>query len=149
MDLEAVAEGLATAASAIEGLRCFPYTPDSFAAPAFYVGEITQTYDESFGRGMDSLTVICRVMVERTNERAAQKALNGYLSGSGPNSIKAALEAASGAPGESALPSDLAPDGCCDDFHVQRVAGHRLYTVGTTTYLGAEYTVLVIGPGES
>jgi len=147
VDLAAVAQGLSDAADTIAGLNCTPYTPLAVVVPAFYVGEMTVDFDQAMGRGMDALSVTCRLMVQFSDEKSAQRDLNAYLSGSGTRSIKAALEAARGAPGESALPSALAPDGCCDDFQVKRIAGHRLYIIGTTDYLGAEFTVSVIGPG--
>jgi hypothetical protein len=149
MDLDAVALGLATAAADIVGLTCYEYTPESVTVPAFYVGEITTDFDETMARGMDRLTVVCRLVVQYSDPKSAQRELNAYMSGSGVKSVKAALNAARGAPGDSALPSTLAANGCCDDAVLTRIAGHRLYTIGTAVYLGAEFTITVIGPGES
>lgn len=119
------------------------YVPDSVAAPCFFVAEVEVTYDRAMGRGMDELMFTCRALVGRTDDRTSQKILDGLLSGSGPASLKAAIEAARGAPGEAAL------GGLADDMHLERVQGYRWYEHEGTTYVGAELMIKVIGPGDS
>lgn len=119
------------------------YVPDSVAAPCFFVAEVEVTYDRSMGRGMDELMFTCRALVGRTDDRTSQKILDGLLSGSGPASLKAAIEAARGAPGEAAL------GGLADDMHLERVQGYRWYEHEGTTYVGAELMIKVIGPGDT
>ncbi|MEU9888670.1 hypothetical protein [Sphaerisporangium sp. NPDC051011] len=126
---------------AIPALSCFGYVPDSVPEPCFYAGEVEIDFDQTFGRGMDELLITCRLLVSRADDRAGQAALDSYLSGSGPDSVKAALVAARGAPGQPAL------GGLCDDLHLQRVQGYRLYQVGDRQYYGAELIVRVIGSG--
>lgn len=142
MDLEAVCTGLADAATAIDGLTCLDYVPDSVTTPCFYTGEVEVDYDKAFARGLDIVTVTCRLLVSRADDRSGQAELKQFMAGSGPRSVKEALEAARGAPGEAAL------GGACDDLHVQRMQGHRQYTVGDTAYYGAEWVVRVIGSGD-
>lgn len=132
MDYTAVRQGLSSAAEVIEGLNCRPNMPDSIPAPCFYVGEVTIDYDRDFG-GLDAATFVCRLLVGRADDAAAQQALDQYLKRAGSTSVKAALEV------EPTL------GGACDDLIVKRVDGHRLYTVGTTTYLGAQFNTFVIG----
>jgi hypothetical protein len=148
VDLNAVAAGLAAAVDAIDGVTTYSYTPDAVTVPAFYVGEITTDFDAAMNRGLDELSIVCRMVVEKADMESAQHNLNRYMAGSGALSVKAALEAARGAPGDLALPSADAPDGSCDDLRVRRISGHRLYTVGTTVYLGCEFIVQIIGSGE-
>lgn len=119
------------------------YVPDSVAAPCFFVAEVEIEYDKAMGRGTDELLFTCRALVGRTDDRTAQKTLDGLLSGNGPASLKAAIEAARGAPGEMAL------DGLADDLHLQRVQGYRWYEHEGTTYVGAELTIKVIGDGNT
>lgn len=118
------------------------YVPDSVAAPCFFVAEVEVTYDRAMGRKLDELMFTCRALIGRTDDRTSQKILDALLSGSGPASLKAALEAARGAPGEMAL------GGLADDMHVQRVQGYRWYEHEGTTYIGAELMIKVIGPGD-
>ncbi len=136
MDIALVRSGLADNATAIEGLRTFAYIPDSAVPPVFFVGEVEITFDRTFGRGMDELQIRCRVLVSAADDRSGQAALDGYLTGSGELSIKAALEA------ERTL------DGACDDLHVMRVIGYGKYDLGDLAYLGAEFVVRVIGEGS-
>lgn len=147
MDVSAVREGIAAAARAvvlpagIGKLTCTGYTPDAVIEPHFFAGEVAVTYDKTFGRGLDELEVTCRVLVGRQDDRACQRTLDAMLSGSGPASLKAAIEAARGAPGQLAL------GGAADDLHVMRVQGYRWYEHMGTEYVGAELMVKVLGKG--
>ncbi|MFD8531528.1 hypothetical protein ACFV0L_29320 [Streptosporangium canum] len=143
MDVGDIRVGLAGAVrDRIPSLNCFGYVPDSVPEPCFYAGEVDITFDRTFGRGLDEIEVTCRLLVSRADDRAGQAALDRYLAGSGPRSIKAALVAARGAPGEHAL------GGLCDDLHLMRVQAYRMYQVGEHHYYGAELIVRVIGSGK-
>lgn len=135
MDISLVRERLASAADTITGLTCTGFVPDSVSEPHFYTAETDVTYDRTFGGDMD-LQVTCRVLVSRSDDRASQKLLDGYLKGSGAVSLKAALE------------DDPTLAGACDDLHVVRVQGYRWYEHGTSQYVGAELIVRVIGDGS-
>jgi hypothetical protein len=149
VQISAIRDAIATAASAvvlpdgIEKLTSTGYVPDAITAPHFFVAEYEQIYDRAMGRGMDELTFTCRVLVARADDRAAQRILDGMLSGSGTASLKVAIEAARGAPGEFAL------GGLAHDLRVERVQGYRWYEHTGATYVGAELTVKVIGSGSS
>lgn len=119
------------------------YVPDSIAAPAFFVAEVEVNYDRAMARKLDELLFTCRVLVGRSDDRTSQKILDSLLSGSGTASLKAAIEATRGAPGEAAL------GGLAHDLHVQRVQGYRWYEHEGTTYVGAELIIKVIGPGDT
>ncbi|MGW4476805.1 hypothetical protein ACWENQ_44740 [Nonomuraea sp. NPDC004354] len=142
MDIGLIREGLAAAVKAgIPSLNCFGYCPDSVPEPTFYAGEVEIDFDRAYGRGMDEARVTCRLLVSRADDRSGQAALDRYLAGSGPLSVKAAIEAARGAPGELAL------GGLCDDLHLTRVQGYRMYQVGEVQFYGAEMILRVIGEG--
>lgn len=126
---------------AIPALNSFGYVPDAVPEPCFYAGEVEVDFDRAFGRGLDEARITCRLLVSRADDRAGQEALDRYLAGSGADSVKAAIEAARGAPGLPAL------GGLADDLHVQRVQAYRLYQVGEVQYFGAELIVRVIGGG--
>lgn len=135
MDISLVRQRIAAAASAIAGLTCTGFVPDSVSEPHFFTAETDVTYDRTFGGDMD-LEVTCRVLVGRADDEASQKLLDGYLRGSGPASLKAAIE------------SDPTLGGACDDVQVMRVQGYRWYEHGTNQYVGAELVVRVIGDGS-
>ncbi|MGQ4358866.1 hypothetical protein [Streptomyces sp. SAS_272] len=148
MQISAVREAIADAARAVvlpEGigkLTCTGYVPDAATAPHFFVAEYEQDFDKAMARGLDELTFTSRVLVGRADDMAAQRILDGMLAGSGPASLKAAIEAARGAPGEYAL------GGLAHDLHVMRVQGYRWYEHAGSTYVGAELMIKVIGEGN-
>jgi len=72
--------------------RTFAYPPDVIHPPAAVVGYPEIVYDSTYGRGMDRLEVPVVVMVGKVSDRASRDALEGYLAGAGPTSIKAAVE---------------------------------------------------------
>ncbi|MGW6142169.1 hypothetical protein [Streptomyces sp. NPDC055140] len=142
---EAIAAAAKTVAlpAGIAKLKTYGYVPDAVSAPCFFVAEVDITYDKTFGRGTDQLDFTCRVLISATNDRASQRILDSLLSGSGPASLKQAIEAARGAAGEYAL------GGLADDLHIQRVQGYRWYEHAGAEYVGAELVIKVIGNGSS
>jgi hypothetical protein len=142
VNISALRQAIADAVDAgVPALTCFGYVPDSVPEPCFYAGEVEIDPHNSFG-GDDAVTVRCRVLVSRSDDKSGQAALDGYLSRTGTSSIRAALEAARGAPGQSAL------GGLCDDLVVRAITGYRLYLVGENTYYGAEFVVQAFGEGD-
>ncbi|UUV29139.1 hypothetical protein NQK81_30755 [Amycolatopsis roodepoortensis] len=136
MDIAAVKAAAAAAVDTIEGLRCFPFVPDAISPPAFFVAEVEVEYDTTFGRGMDTVYLTCRLLVSHATDRTGQEQLDGYLRGAGPLSVKQALEA------------DPSLGGVCDAVRVQRVSGYGLYEHSNSHYYGAEWRVLIIGRGN-
>ena len=68
--------------------------------PAAYVSYPDSiTFDETYGRGSDSMALQVVVIVGKTVARATRTALAAYCAGSGDNSVKEAIE---GTPYESA-----------------------------------------------
>ncbi|MFD4662457.1 hypothetical protein [Streptomyces halstedii] len=147
MEASAIRNAIADAARAVtlpEGigkLTCTGYVPDAVVAPHFFCGEYTVDYDKAMGRGLDVVELTCRVLVGRADDRASQRTLDSLLAGSGPASLKAAIEAARGAPGEYAL------GGLAHDLHVMRMQGYRWYEHAGTDYVGAELIIKIIGEG--
>jgi len=136
VDLNAVAAGLAANVRAVPGLTALDHVPDSLPEPVFMVGEIDIEFDQTFGRGSDTLTITCRVMVARSDDQGGQQKLREFMAGGGVTSVKRAIEA------------DRQLGGACDDLRVVRATGNRLFVVGETRYYGVEFTVMVIGDGS-
>lgn len=147
MDITAVRQALAKAAESlilpvgVGSLTTTWYLPDGITEPHFFIAEYDQEFDKTFGRGLDEIEFTARLLIGRADEAAAQEVLDAILSGGGPASLKTALEAARGEPGEMAL------GGLADDFHVVRTRGNRWYEHNGTNYVGAEIIIRVIGPG--
>lgn len=148
MQMSAVRAAVADAARAVvlpsgtAKLTCTGYVPDAVTAPHFFVGEYSVTFDRAMRRALDEAELTCRVLVGRADDKAAQEQLDAMLSGAGPASLKAAIEAARGAPGEYAL------GGLAHDLQVTRIQGYRWYEHQGTQYVGAELIVKVIGDGS-
>lgn len=149
MQISAVRDAIADAArvvvlpTGIGKLTCSGFVPDAVVAPCFFVGEVDITFDKTMGRGTDELMFTCRVLAGRADDRSAQQVLDALLSGAGEASLKQAIEAARGAPGELAL------GGLADDLHLERVQGYRWYEHAGSSYVGAELAIKVIGDGRT
>lgn len=131
MDVQAIQQGLANAADNITGLMAFPSLPDSIEPPVFAPIELEIEYHQSFG-GLTQILFTCGVYVSRGDSTTGRAALVGYLAPSGSGSILAALEA------------DKTLGGAAGTLVVERVRGaYRLYTIGGTDYLGANFDVRV------
>lgn len=149
MQISQVRDAIADAArvvvlpDGIGKLTCTGFVPDAIVAPCFFVGEVEITYDKTMGRGTDELLITCRVLAGRADDQSAQRILDAMLSGAGPASLKQAIEAARGAPGELAL------GGLADDLHLERVQGYRWYEHAGASYVGAELMLKVIGDGRT
>lgn len=126
----------------IPELDCFAFVPDDPPFPCFYAGEVTIEPNQSFG-GYDQAEIVCRVLVSASDDADGQARLDQYLSRSGQYSIRAALLAARGAPGELAL------GGAADDLLIVRIDGYRMIpTPNQELAYGAQITVRVIGSDE-
>ncbi|MFJ3170637.1 hypothetical protein ACIPJK_07605 [Streptomyces roseus] len=124
-------------------LTCSGHTPDSVIAPHFFAGEYSVEFDKAMNRSLDEAELTCRVLVGRNDDTTAQRILDALLSGSGPASLKAAIQAANGAPGVPAL------GGLVEALHLTRVQGYRWYEHQGTQYVGAELIIRIFGDGRS
>lgn len=133
--ISGIRDGLAVRLATITGLRTTSYEPDKIAVPAAVVGDVEVTFDRAMGRGLDEIKVTVRLYASRAADRSGQKALDAYLTGSGPSSVKAAIEA------------DRTLGGACSDLRVTGVDGYGVYEVAGTAYYGAEFAVTVYAQG--
>jgi hypothetical protein len=137
MNIGQIRERLASSVSAVTpSLNFYGYTPDKVAPPCFYSGEVDLAYagdPRLTFNGEPVVEAVCMLLVSKADDRAGQALLDGYLATTGTSSIKAAVE------------SDKTLAGACKTLHVHHVDGYRLYTVGTDTYYGARFRVIVLG----
>lgn len=146
MDIALVLERLVAAASTAVStpalaMTKYDYVPDDIEPPCIYPDGVKIEFDKTMVRGTDKLIVRLRLLCARTDDRAGQHMLYGYLAGSGASSVKAAIEAARGLPGVGALGE------ACDDLHVTEVGEARWYELAGEKYVGADFVVEIYGDG--
>jgi hypothetical protein len=124
--------GIAANIATVAGLRTSATVPDSINPPIAVVMPSTITYDTAFARsGGDEYEFLVMVIVGRVDERSAQNNLDGYCSGTGSTSIKAAIE------------RDKTLGGKAFSLRVTSLRNYTQLTVGDITYLSAEFVVQV------
>jgi len=133
MDVNAIFQGLATAAATIPGLRTYATPPDSVNPPVFTTVAMDLAYHQTFGTtGMSAIHITCGVYTSAGDTDAGRKLLIGYLSATGAQSILAALEA------------DKTLGGACSTLVVDSVHdAFRLYDINGVQFLGAEFDLRV------
>lgn len=134
-DVQAIADGLATRLATIAGMRTSSHVADAVSVPHASIALESIEFDRAMGRGLDELTFTVRVYTSRASDRAGQKALYGYLVGSGAKSVKAAIE------------GDRTLGGAASDCRVSDVQNVGVYEAGGTDYFGADFTVTVYATG--
>jgi hypothetical protein len=123
--------GIATNLATITGLRTAAEIPDNPNPPIAIVSLDSVNYDRAYAKGLVEYNFTVTVIVGRSAERIAQRALDTYIS-TGANSIKNAIE----------LDKSLG-----DKAYDCRVAS--LNSIGSiqlndNTYLAADFTVTVL-----
>lgn len=87
-----IAAALQTALATIDGLRVVEYIPDSLNPPMATVAIDGVRYHTAFGVGNPLYTFVVSLVVARSSDRIAQRRLGDYLSPTGAQSIRAAIE---------------------------------------------------------
>jgi hypothetical protein len=134
MDLTNVMNEVGTRLDTIDGLRVFAYLPGT-AVPPFAVVDYPDqfTFDETYGRGMDQMTLPVLVGIGRPTDRTTRNLLLAYCNGSGAKSIKAVLESGTYTALDTIRVVDI-------EFH-----GIRLADV---EYMAATFNVNITGSGS-
>lgn len=133
MDLVAVMKAVADRLDTIDGLRCHAHPVGSVTPPAAVVAfPLDLNYDQTYGRGMDRMTVPLFLVVGKASDRAAAAALGKYADGSGPRSVKAVLES-----------------GTYTAFDMVRVvdAEFDVVSIAAVDYLAATFSLDIAGQG--
>lgn len=135
-----IRSGLVTALQAgITAAQVSGYVLSNPTAPSFEIELAPDgvNYDMSMGRGFDEWFVTVRGLAGFTTDVGAQKTVDTWIAPSGTGSVKAAIE------------SDRTLSGACDSLHVTSVVPRAFASasVPNATYVGAEWTVRILGRG--
>lgn len=132
MNVAALMDELAVPLAAI-GLCAYPFSAESIEPPAAVIAWPEPIkYDATMGRGMDSMMFPVWIVVGRVDARSARDTLAAYLDGSGPSSVKAALDGGTYT--------------ACDSVRVAQAHVESVSIAGTD-YLAAILDVEVSGRG--
>jgi hypothetical protein len=151
MDLNAVFLGLADAVNDAEipgttlRITATDFAPESPPIPAFQVEEFSIRYHRTMAtaakpQGDVELSVTAALLLSRGDDKSGQREARA-LSGTGSNTIIAAIEAARGEP--SSTPTALG--GAAEDCWVVSARGPRLVDYGDVRYYTVEFSIMVIG----
>lgn len=133
MNLGEVMADLASALGVIEGLNVFPFWANRVTSPAAVVAwPEPYTFDSTFGRGSDTAVFPVVVLVSKVDDEGSALELGAYANGSGPRSVKAAIESYTATAYDVAVVESV-------EFAVTAVAG--------TEYLAATFQVSIVGQG--
>lgn len=113
--------------------RTYAYPPAAVTPPAAIVQYPEEyTFDATYGRGMDRMTLPVVVVLGKASDRAVRDQVVAYAAGSGGQSVKAVLES-----------------GTYTAFHTLRVIGVEFaaLSIAGTDYLGAFFDLDITGQG--
>lgn len=135
MNLADVMDQIAAQLRTIDGLRVVMEGERVSVPCAFVALPSSLTFDETYGRGSDSMTLSVVVLVSGTPPRTVRKVLGAYCDGSGDSSVKAVLEASDA--GYTAF----------DSARVASVA-FDVYSAGAVQYPAAIFDLDITGHGS-
>jgi hypothetical protein len=131
-----VMDEFGTRLEGIEGLVVAPFAATEIGiVPAALISlPPNGTYDLTYGRGLDTVTLEVFVLVSKNVDLAARNAMSPFISGSGPKSIRARLSSKGWM--------------SCDAVRVTGFTSARI-KMATNTYLAAIFSAEVSGKGGS
>lgn len=134
MNLNDVMDEVGAQLDTISGLRVFDYPAQRIEPPAGILDYPEIIFDETYGRGMDRMTLPVYIAVGQVSDRASRLTLAPYCSGSGSSSVKAVLEAGTYT--------------AFDVLRVMSVDASAVLTVAGVEYAAALFDVDIIGQGS-
>jgi len=137
MDVADVMEEMAEKLETVTGVEVYAYPPGKPDFPCMIVGLPDEiTFDQTYGRGSDSMTFPVWVLVSLGDIDAATTKLVKYLAGGSGKSVKAALD------------SNNTNEYTSCDTVTATTAVPGSYTYNGHEVLGAEFTVMITGSGS-
>lgn len=138
-DLAAIRTALETRLATVSGLRCYEYVPDKPEVPAAIVGPQPGEFvdfQRAFSKGLVEVRLKVMVLVARPSERAAQVALDGYIS-AGTGKTSSVIDAIAG---------DRTLGGTVTDSVVTVATDYGSVDVGPTSYGSVSFLVTAYVP---
>lgn len=136
MILSDVMDDIARRLDTIQDLRTYDFPPDKIEVPAAVVSyPENYTYDKTYQRGADRMTLPVVAVVGRASDRASRDLLSVYVDGDGPSSFKRVLESKD-------LPAYTS-------FHSLRVgeAEFDVIRIGGVDFVAAVFDLDILGSG--
>ena len=131
--ISTIREALADACTSV-GLNATGYITDDIQTPAAVIGWTDWPYDYTFGRASDGPTVwTITLIIERTDEIAAQQALDDFVDYASATCVKTAVETAA-----------VATAAGVNYVWVRRASGVQQIQMGSLNYLSVELSVEVV-----
>lgn len=110
-----------------------PWNVPSIDTPCLFVmGTGPISYDDTFGRGTDRLSLIVRGIVGTVDSVGSQRLLSQWVAGTGNTSVKTALQ------------SDRTLGGLVDDLRVTDYSGDQYVNINGTDYVYGDWTVDIL-----
>ena len=125
------AKALQAALVTIPGLRATEYLPDQINPPCAVVTPQGIRYHEAFRTGNPPINFLVTVFVGRMSDRVAQETLYGFMSATGAQSIRAAIEV------------DPTLDGVVQACVVTDAGNITYAEIGQVVYLTVDFQVTV------
>jgi hypothetical protein len=131
--LSAIRQGLADRLATIDGLRARDYIPDNIVPPMAFVNPTQIQYDVDNARGLVQYTFTVSLFASRADSRSAQLTVDSYVSTSGLDSVKTAIE------------GDRTLGGIVDTCRVTNVTNYVVQDANDTDFLAVDFNVEVWG----
>lgn len=129
--ITAIRSALATNLQTITGMRAGAVIPDLVNPPFTVIQPGSITYNRALSNGLTEYNFTLTVIVGQASSRTAQNSLDAYCQPTGATSIKSAIE------------SDKTLGGNAYDLRVTNMRNYGSTTIGETTYLAAEFDLVV------
>jgi len=130
-ELSTIRAAMGTALSEVPNLRVRELIPSLVVPPMAVVQPQQIEYDLNANRGVNRYTFTVTVFVVKADDRSAQLRVDPFVSTSGPQSVKAALEA------------DRTLGGEVDTLRVTNVSNYASQDANDVLYLAVDFEVEV------
>lgn len=126
-----VKQGLANRLATITGLRAFAYQPDQLNAPIAFPTLDNVLYHRTMRTALTEMTFTVTLIVCKADSRSAQSQVDPYISASGSQSVRAAIE------------GDPTLGGVVDSLIVNSAGGYQIINAEDGDYLACDFNLTV------
>jgi hypothetical protein len=133
VNVELVMDEMADRLRTITGLRVHEWPLGTATPPAAIVAYPSECqYDQTYGNGIEALTISVVVLVGRPSDRSTRTELSAYMRATGASSVKSALESGTPVAFDTIVVTGVVSD---------------IYELAAVSYLAAIFTCELFGPG--